>query len=113
MLPSGIILKLKRDQYGRAAMYRARPVARGNFHPDGSSYVELYTPIACIELVRVILAVAAALGWEVEHVDIKGAFLHADLPDSERIVIRLPNIDGLNTASVQYVRLKKSLYWLR
>ena len=75
--------------------------------------MELYTPIACIELVRVILAVAAALGWKVEHFDIKGAFLHADLPDSDRISIRLPNIDGFKTASVQYVRLKKSLYGLR
>ena len=113
VLPSGIILKLKRDKYGDPIRRKGRLVARGCYQSDGESYVELYTPVACIELVRLLLAVAVEMDWDIEHVDIKGAFLYARLPDSDRIVIRLPKIDGVKAANGQYVRLRRSLYGLR
>ena len=53
------------------------------------------------------------LVWDIEHVDIKGAFLYAELPKSDRIVIRLPKIDGVKAANGQYLRLLRSLYGLR
>lgn len=113
VLPTGIVLKLKRDQHGKPARHKARVVVRGNWQQKGSSYVELYVPVACIELVRALLAIAAILGWEVDHVDIKGAFLYAELPEKDRILVRLPNVDGVKLASGQYARLNKSLYGLR
>ena len=113
VLPAGIILKLKRDKYGHPVRRRGRLVARGCYQSDGESYVELYTPVACIELARVLLAVSVQCDWDIEHVDIKGAFLYARLPESDKIVIRLPKIDGVKAANGQYVRLRRSLYGLR
>lgn len=69
------MLPLKRDEREIPSWFKARAVARGNFQDDAADYLELYAPVACIELVRITLAVADALGWETEHVDIKGAFL--------------------------------------
>ena len=45
-LPSGIVFKLRRDQNGRPARYKARLVCRGNLQEDGDSYADLYTPVA-------------------------------------------------------------------
>lgn len=113
VLPSGIILRLKRDSAGLPARFKGRVVVRGNLQAESDDYLEHYAPVACIELVRTVFAVAAALGWTIQLVDVKGAFLHASLPKEERIFIKLPNVKGVETASGQVVELVKSLYGLR
>lgn len=112
-LPSGVILRLKRDSTGRPARFKARLVARGNFQSEVNDYTELYAPVACIELVRVLLSISVSKGWVVHQVDVKGAFLHAALPDSDDIWIRLPTLEGVPSAGGQTVKLVKSLYGIK
>ena len=57
-ITSGIILKLKREANGSPVHFKARLVARGNFQTDDFNYAELYAPAACIDSVRVLLAIA-------------------------------------------------------
>lgn len=38
-------------------------------------------PVARIETVRFIVALAASNGWEVHHLDVKTAFLHGNLKE--------------------------------
>lgn len=45
--------------------------------------------------------------------DVKRAFPHAKLPDTDTVWIRLSKFDGIPTANDQIVRLVKSLYGLR
>lgn len=66
--------------------------------------------MASIELVRLIIAYAVACGWDIEHIDVKGAFLNATLPPEDRFVIRLPFIAGSRLFNGQLVRLLKSLH---
>ena len=113
ILPSEIILKIKRDPMGKPARFKARLVARGKFQADPIDYTELYAPVACIEMVRILLSIAVAKSWSIDQLDVKGAFLHAALPKSENIWLRLPKIDGVPPASGQIVSLKKPLYGLR
>lgn len=112
-LPTGVILRPKRDAAGRPARFKARLVARGNLQEDAVDYPELYSPVACIELVRTMLAIARAKGWEVDHVDVKGAFLHATFPKEDRTWVRLPTVEGVPSVSSHIVQLNKSLYGLR
>lgn len=112
MLPSGVILRLKRNPEGSPVRYKARLVARGNFQSDAGDYTELYAPVECIEVLRILLSVAVSNIWAIEQLDVKGAFLHADLPDSEKLWIRLPSIGVIGTASGKVVQLRKSLYGL-
>lgn len=112
VLPSMIVLKLKRDENGRPARFKARLVALGNLQVDIGLLIELYAPVICIELVRALLAVAQAKGWSIRQVDFKGAFLNAYLDNGEEIWIRLPNIPGTKFVG-QLVKLVKSLYGLR
>ena len=74
ILPSEIILKIKRDPMGKPARFKARLVARGKFQADPIDYTELYAPVACIEMVRILLSVAVAKSWSIDQLDVKGAF---------------------------------------
>lgn len=85
VLPAGIILKLRRDANGLPDRFKARLVARVNFKEDLFDFGELYVPVACIETVRVLLAVPSAKGLCAEHLDIKGAFLYASLTSTDPI----------------------------
>lgn len=113
VLPSNIILKIKRDSDGNAARYKARVVVLGNLQSVPVTLLELYAPVACIELVRVMLTIAVSLGWEIHQVDIKGAFLHATLPKADNIYVRFPKMDCIPSLSGRVVKLLKSLYGLR
>lgn len=64
-------------------------------------------------MVRLILSVAAYLGYEIEQLDSKGAFLHAPLPTGETIWLKLPVVTGLKSVSGKIVKLLKLLYRLR
>lgn len=87
------------SQHGRPARYETQLFTRGNLQPSGSSRAELHTSVACIELVFITLAVAAACGRNVQQVDIKNAFLYADLLQSDGLAVRLPSLEGIKTAS--------------
>lgn len=113
ILPSGVILRVKRDENGDVSRFKARVVVRGNFQNEFDDYAELYAPVACIELVRVIVTVAVHYGYSINHLDVKGAFLHALLPESDDIWVRLTKIDDIRQINGQVVKLKKSLYGLR
>lgn len=113
VLPSGVVLRIKRNAHGQISRLKARLVVRGNFQEDAVDYAELYAPVACVELVRLMLAVAVQKNYTISQVDIKGAFLHAKLPENDHIWVRLPKIDGVSAANGQIVKLVKSLYGLR
>lgn len=52
-------------------------------------------------LVHILHAVFTAYDSETNHKKIKGAFLYAELPKENRIVIRLPQIDGTKDSKGQ------------
>lgn len=83
-LLSGVILKLNRDTLGISARFKARFIARDNFQFGVVDYTGLYAPVAYIELVRLVQSVATSKGSHIDQLDGKGAFLHANLPDSDR-----------------------------
>jgi hypothetical protein len=63
-------------------------VARGFVQQAGIDFDEIYVPVACMESVRALLALAAQEGWIVHHMDIKSAFLNGDL--KEEVYIKQP-----------------------
>ena len=87
-LPTGVkpielkwVFKLKRNPDGSVVKYKARLVAKGYVQRHGIDYDEVFAPIARIETIRLIIALAASHGWEVHHLDLKTAFLHGDLKE--------------------------------
>ena len=80
--------KVKRDELGTIVKYKARLVARGFVQREGIDFEEVFAPVARMELVCLLLALAAAKDWRVHHLDVKLAFLNGEL--AETVFVRQP-----------------------
>ena len=72
---------------------------------------EVFAPVARMETVRLLLALAAQKGWQVHHMDVKSAFLNGDL--SEEVYVQQPPGFVVENGSGKVLKLKKALYGLR
>lgn len=63
--------------------YKARLVANGYAQRRGAGvdFDEVFGPVAHMETMRLLLALAAHCGWHVHHMDVKLAFLNGDLAE--------------------------------
>ncbi len=74
-------LKTKFDENEQISRYRARFVTLGNSQRPGIEYNLTYSPVVKSRTLRILFAASVELEWEVHYVDIKAAYLAADLPD--------------------------------
>ena len=73
------VFKLKRDADGNVMKHKARLVAKGYVQKPGIDFDEVFAPVARLDSVRLLLAIAAQKKWEVHHMDVKTAFLNGEL----------------------------------
>ena len=100
-------IKTKGD--GTLEKFKARMVVRGFKQIEGVDFDETYAPVGRYGTARVLLALAAAMDWEVHQMDVTTAFLYGDL--EEDIYMRQP--EGFNDGSGRMWKLRKSLYGLK
>ncbi|GJS39677.1 ribonuclease H-like domain, reverse transcriptase, RNA-dependent DNA polymerase [Tanacetum coccineum] len=106
-----MVYKTKRDAKGKIIKYKARLVAKGYVQEQGIDFDEVFAPVARIETVRLILALAAYHGWQVHHLDVKSAFLHGEL--KEEVYVTQPEGFVQQGNSGKVYKLTKALYGLR
>jgi len=56
--------------------YKARLVIKGYEQKEGINYDETYAPVSKLATFRLLLALAAQYGWDVDHMDVVTAFLN-------------------------------------
>ena len=83
------MLKVKRNERGEIERYKARLVAKGFLKKEGRNYKKTFAPVMQTALLRSMLVLATKHDWEIEHVDIKPAFLYGEI-DCE-LYIQLPD----------------------
>ena len=105
------VFKLKRNADGSISKHKARLVAKGYVQRHGIDYEEVFAPVARLETVRVIIALAASNGWEVHHLDVKTAFLHGDLV--EEVYVSQPDGFRIKGSEEKVYKLHKALYGLK
>jgi hypothetical protein len=76
------VLKLKRNTKGEVVKHKARLVAKGYVQKQDIDFEEVFAPVARLDIVRLILAIAANRGWEMHHLDVKSAFLKEELAEN-------------------------------
>ncbi|WVZ51167.1 hypothetical protein U9M48_002333 [Paspalum notatum var. saurae] len=105
------VFKAKKDTTGIVTKHKARLVAKGYVQRQGIDYDEVFAPVARLESVRLLLALAASEGWPVHHMDVKSAFLNGEL--QEEVYVAQP--PGFVVAGKEHkvLRLIKALYGLR
>lgn len=105
------VFKLKRNSDGTINKHKARLVAKGYVQKHGIDFDEVFAPVARIETVRLIIALAASNSWEVHHLDVKTAFLHGDL--KEDVYVTQPEGFVTKESKGKVYKLHKALYGLR
>jgi hypothetical protein len=105
------VFKLKLNPDGTIAKYKARLVARGFLQREWLDYSEVYSPVARIETVRLVVAVATAREWPMYHLDVKSAFLNGPL--EELVFVTQPPGFIIEGKENMVYRLKKALYGLK
>lgn len=102
------VFKIKRDDSGSIARFKARLVAQGFSQKYGIDYDEVFAPVGGSTTLRVLLSFAGKLKYVVKHYDVKAAFLNGTL--EEEIFMR--QTQGYKVSDKVY-KLKKSLYGLK
>ena len=72
-------------------------------------YYNITSPVVKFDSLRILLAIANTLDWEIEMMDIKGGYLHSML--EEEIYMRQP--DGFDDGSGWVLKLRWVLYGLK
>jgi hypothetical protein len=77
------IFHIKRDETGQVVRWKVRFVFKGFEQIYGKDYTKTTSPTARMESWRILLHIAASLGWDAQQIDVKTAFLYGLLPTDE------------------------------
>lgn len=105
------IYKTKFNELGKVDKLKARLVVKGYAQEYGVDYAEVFAPVARMDTVRMILAVAAHRGWGVYQLDVKSAFLHGEL--EEDVYVEQPQRYEVLEKKEMVYKLHKALYGLK
>ncbi|KDR64976.1 hypothetical protein GALMADRAFT_82453 [Galerina marginata CBS 339.88] len=106
------VFRKKRGLNGET-IYKARIVAQGFSQIPGVDFFQTYAPVARIETIRLLMAIAAINDWEFHVVDVDSAFLNSLMPADQTAYMKQP--PGLNVEGKEDLVwiLFKALYGLR
>ena len=103
--------KKKLNAEGKVEKYKARLVEEGDSQVEGINFGEIFSPVAKLTSIILLLSVAATFDFEIEHMDVKTTFLHGDM--EEEIFMKQPEGYVVKGKKELVCKLKKSLYGLK
>ena len=105
------IYKKKRGADGNVETFKAKLVAKWFTQKEGIDYEEIFSPVAMLKSIRILLSIAAHCNYEIWQMDIKTSFLNRHL--EECIYMMQP--DGFIKKGQEHMlcKLKRSIYGLK
>ena len=75
------IVKNKSDEHGIVIKNKSRLVAQGYTQVEGVDFDETFAPVAILEFIRILLAIASHLNFKLYQMDVKSVFLNGMLQE--------------------------------
>ena len=111
--PIGVkwVFRVKKDSKGRILRYKARLVVKGYAQKEGMDYREVFSHVARMKSIRILIAIAAQEEWELHHLDVKTAFLNGEIKED----IYISQLEGFEIKGKEdhILKLRKALYRLK
>ena len=105
------VYRTKLNADGSVNKHKARLVVKGYAQMFGVDFSKTFSPVARLDTIRLLLALAAQKGWIIHHMDVKSAFLNGHL--EEEIFVEQPEGFVVHGQEEKVYRLKKALYGLK
>ena len=105
------VYKTKLNPDGTIQKHKARLVAKGYSQQPGIDYNETFAPVARLDTIRALIALASQKGWSIHQLDVKSAFLNDVL--EEEIYVEQPQGFVSKGKESKVLRLRKALYGLK
>jgi Reverse transcriptase (RNA-dependent DNA polymerase) len=103
------VLKIKRKADGTVERFKARLVAQGFSQQRGIDFHQTFSPVVSTDVLRTILALAAANKWTVSMLDFTQAYLNADI-DTD-LWVKLPDNNIVKVKKALYGFKQSALQW--
>ena len=105
------IFKNKSDEHGTVIRNKSRLVAQGYTQVEEIDFDETFAPVARLESIRILLAIASHLNFKLYQMDVKSTFLNGML--QEEVYVEQPKgfVDPYRPDDVY--KLKRVLYGLK
>ena len=103
------VYRTKLNADGSVNKFKARLVVKGYAQLFGVDFSETFAPVARLDTIRLLLALAAQKQWKIYQLDVKSAFLNGYL--DEEIFVEQP--EGFVADMKKVYLLKKALYGLK
>lgn len=110
IIDSKWLFRIKKEA-GNKIRYKARLVARGFRQRKGIDYDEIFSPVVRHSSLRLLIALAAQMRLQIDHMDVKTAFLNGEL--QEEVYMRQPPHFEEKGKEDHVCLLKRSLYGLK
>ena len=101
------VLKIKRSADSTVERFKARLVAQGSSQQQGIDYGQTFRPVVAADVLRTILALAAANSWDVQALDFTQAYLNADIDANLWVSLSISIMYPTNSSN-----LEKLTSWL-
>ncbi|GAU20588.1 hypothetical protein TSUD_297610 [Trifolium subterraneum] len=105
------VYKVKLNPKGEITRHKARLVVKGFLQKEGIDFNEVFAPVARMETIRLVIAMAHYNGWSMHQMDVKCAFLNGPL--DEEVYVTQPPGFIIKEDEFKVYKLHKALYGLK
>nr|AAX96621.1 retrotransposon protein, putative, Ty1-copia sub-class [Oryza sativa Japonica Group]ABA92973.1 retrotransposon protein, putative, Ty1-copia subclass [Oryza sativa Japonica Group] len=105
------VFKKKTDVDGNVHIYKIRLVAKSYRQIQGVDYDETFSPVAMLKSIQIVLAIAVYFDYEIWKMDVKTAFLNANLDEDVYMTQPKGFVDPQLVKKI--CKLQKSIYGLK
>ena len=105
------VFSIKYEVDGLIERYKARLMAKRFTQTYGVDYLETFSPVAKLNIVRILLSLATNLDWPLLQLNRKNTFLHGDL--EEEVYMDIPSGHTTSSEAKFVCKLERALYGLK